>query len=158
MTTKTPARRSRLPLALKERFVELRAQGEPLSRCVNALKVGKSTLVEWNKELKEDIATARAVELEALREKFYLSTERRVALFGAEVERMKKELARRDYRNVSTEKLVELLMKVHEALRAEDVEPVFKTEAEKEQDRAAELILLRLPAGAAPRREPEGTM
>jgi hypothetical protein len=49
-------RRNRIPLATKERFIELRAKGEPISRCVKALKVGKSTLVEWNKDLKETLS------------------------------------------------------------------------------------------------------
>lgn len=146
---------------MKEEFVTLRAQGVPYRKIAVKLGVGQNALTAWGKELKEEIANAYALELEVIREKFYLTTEARIALFGAELERMKKELARRDYKDVPTAALVKLMLETYETLRSEDVEPVFRTPEEIEQDRAAELVLMRLTAGTMPRlmaapREPGG--
>lgn len=154
----TVARRNRTPLAVKEAFVELRAQGLPLKKVSEQIGVSKKTLVIWGKELRDEIANARAVELEVLRDKFYLTTEKRVELFGGVVERIKKELARRDFKDVPTATLVKLLVDTYETLRAEDVEPVLKTPEEIEQDRAAELILMRLTTGTATPRPERGPL
>lgn len=150
----TTIRRNRTPLSVKEAFVELRAQGLPLKKVAEKLQVSTKTLVVWGKELRDEIANHRAVELEVIREKFYLTTEKRIVLFGDVVERIKKELARRDFRDVPTATLVKALVDTYETLRAEDVEPVMKTPEEIEQDRHAELLLMRLTTGtAAPRLE-----
>ena len=145
----TTIRRNRTPLAVKEEFVELRAQGLPLKKVSEKLGVSTKTLVIWGKELRDEIANHRAVELEVIREKFYLTTEKRIELFGDVVERIKKELARRDFKDVPTATLVKALVDTYETLRAEDVEPVMKTPDEIEQDRHAELLLLRLTAGTS---------
>ena len=144
-------RRNRTPLSLKEEFISLRAQGVAFKKVGEKLGVGKSTLILWGKELKEEIANAHALELEVLREKFFLSTERRIELFGGELARMKKELACRDYKDVPTAVLVKLLLETYEALSGEDVPPVLRSPDEIEQDRAAELVMMRLTAGSFPR-------
>lgn len=163
-TTALVPRRNRTPLAVKEAFVELRAQGLPIKRVAEELGVSTKTLVVWGKELRDEIANLRAVELELLREKFYLATERRMELFGGVLKQIRTELENRDLADVPTALLIKLLLDTHEALRAEDVEPVIRTEEEIEQDRAAELVLMRLTAGTAPARltssgsEPEGDL
>ena len=52
---------------LKADFVQLRAKGLPYVRIAERLGVAKSTLANWNAELEAQIASARAMELEALR-------------------------------------------------------------------------------------------
>jgi len=142
---KTPAMRaSRHPPAKKEKFIALRARGLSIEKIAKELRIGKTTLVSWNRELKEEVAAMRAVELEALREKYFLATERRIALFGAEVERIQAELSKRDYSDIPTDKLADTLLKVYRALEAEDVEPVFKTEEEVKRARSTWHTLLKL--------------
>jgi uncharacterized small protein (DUF1192 family) len=144
-TRKPPSTRtSRHPPAKKEKFIQLRARGHSIEKAARDLKVGKTTLVSWNGELKEEIAALRAVELEALRERYFLATEQRIALFGDELEKIRSELADRDYSELPTDKLVTALLKMHRALEAEDVEPVFKTEEEVQQARQAWKTLMRL--------------
>jgi hypothetical protein len=152
-TPRTGARRNRTPLVVKEKFITLRARGHTLKKIGEELGVHKTTLIEWGKELRDEIANARAIELEALRERFFLTTEMRLELFGEEVRRIRDELRRRDYSEVPTATLVKLLLDTHGALLEEDVEPVLKTPDEAEQDKAAELILMKLTAGAAAREQ-----
>jgi transcriptional regulator with XRE-family HTH domain len=46
--------------------MELRGQGLPLKRIADEIGVSKTTLVNWEQDLKEQIDNLRAMELEAL--------------------------------------------------------------------------------------------
>jgi transcriptional regulator with XRE-family HTH domain len=85
--------------------MELRAQGLPLAKIADELKVSKTTLINWNHEFKEEIDNLRAVELEAMNDKYDLSTRKKVEFFGDLLTRIQRELETRDLSSVSTEKL-----------------------------------------------------
>lgn len=110
-------------LELQRQFVELRAKGFSLSRCAKELGVSKTTLATWQHDLEAEIASLKAIELEALQEEFYLSKEARIRLFGEQIATLRQELATRDLSEVATDKLLELLLKWQQALLAEYVEP-----------------------------------
>ena len=61
----------------KARFIELRGQGLPLKSIADELGVSKTTLVNWERDLKEQIDNVRAMELEVLYDRYYLSVARR---------------------------------------------------------------------------------
>jgi hypothetical protein len=107
---------------LKADFVQLRAKGLPYVRIAEQLGVAKSTLANWNAELEAQIASARALELEALQEVFFLLKEGRIRLLGEQLQRLRNELANRDLSSVPTDKLIELLLKYQAALKEEFVE------------------------------------
>ena len=81
----------------KERFIELRGQGLPLKRIADEIGVSKTTLVNWEQDLKEQIDNLRAMELEALYDKYYLSTRKKVEFFGDVLSRIQGELETRDF-------------------------------------------------------------
>ena len=64
-----PIKKSRYPLAKKKKFIEMRALGLSLQAIAKALRIAKGTAVEWNKDFREEIAVARAFEIEALLER-----------------------------------------------------------------------------------------
>ncbi|MBI4284166.1 MAG: helix-turn-helix domain-containing protein [Chloroflexi bacterium] len=97
----------------KERFMELRAQGWSFARIAKELKVSKQTLVAWSRELEKQIANLKAIEFEALQEKFWLLKEQRMELFGERLKVLKKELENRDLKEIPTERLFELLFKLY---------------------------------------------
>jgi transposase-like protein len=107
---------------LKAEFVQLRAKGLSYARIAERLGVAKSTLANWNAELEAEIASARAMELEALQEEFFLLKEGRITLLGEQLQRLRGELASRDLTEVSTDKILELLLRYHAALKEEFVE------------------------------------
>ena len=86
---------------LKAEFVQLRAKGLPYVRIAERLGVAKSTLANWNAELEAEIASARAMELEALQDEFFLLKEGRITLLGEQLQRLRGELASRDLTEVS---------------------------------------------------------
>jgi hypothetical protein len=107
---------------LKADFVQLRAKGLPYLRIAERLGVAKSTLANWNAELEAQVASARAMELEALQEEFFLLKEGRIRLLGEQLQRLRHELADRDLSSVPTDKLLELLLKFQAVLKEEFVE------------------------------------
>jgi len=109
-------------IELKYQFVELRAKGWSYARIARKLKVSKSTLSNWRAELEADIASLRAMELDALYERYYMLKEGRIKQLGGQVKAIIKELKSRDLSEVSTEKLLELLLKFYDVLQAEYVE------------------------------------
>jgi transposase len=107
---------------LKTQFIELRAKGLSYQKISRRLKVSKSTLANWSAELEGEIASLRAMELEALYERHYLTKEARIKLLGDQVRAIQEELKTRSLDQVSTEKLLEMELKMLQALKEEHVE------------------------------------
>lgn len=120
----------------KLRFVELRAAGHSYAVIAKDLHVSKGTLANWSRELEAEIASAKAIELEALLEEFYLLKEGRIRLLGGLLQRLKDELDGRDLTDISTDKLVDLTLRVYGELEDERVEvrPLSDTERRRLKD------------------------
>ena len=123
---------------LKAQFVELRARGHSYSRIAKRLKVAKGTLANWSREMEADIASLKAMELEALQESFFMLKEGRIRLLGGQLKAIQAELKKRDLSTVETGKLLELMLKTYEALQAEAVEARPMSEDEIEELKALE--------------------
>lgn len=95
----------------KARFIELRAQGWSYQRIAKDLKVAKQTVIDWGHELRGEVNSLRAVELEALRERYGLLQEHRVKTFGETLAAIRAELATRKLEELETDKLLELQAK-----------------------------------------------
>ncbi len=122
-------------LETKEKFVELRAKGFSFDKIAKELGKAKQTLIDWSKELQEEIANLKALELEALFEKYYLLKENRLQTFGAMLIKIKEEVERRDLSDVPTDKLLELLLKYSNQVKEEIVEPTYKSSQELIEER-----------------------
>ena len=110
----------------KERFIELRAQGYSFDRIAKELGKAKQTLIDWSKDLQEEIANRKALELEVIYEKFFLLKEARLQTLGEMIAKIKKEVESRKLSEVPTEKLLELLLKYNSQVKEEIVEPIYK--------------------------------
>ena len=77
----------------KSRFIHLRAKGHSYAQIAKELKVSTSTLTNWNQELQEHIAQAKATELEALQEEYFMLKEGRIRLLGGQLKTSKKKSA-----------------------------------------------------------------
>ncbi len=109
-------------LELKSHFIELRAKGWSYSRISKKLKISRSTLANWTAELEGEIASLKAMELEALYERYYLAREGSIKLLGEQLKAIQAELKTRKLDNVSTDKLIDLELKVFQALKEEYIE------------------------------------
>ena len=68
-----------------ERFIELRAQGWSYARLMAELHVTKPTLIAWSRKHQFQIQNLKAIELEALNEKWPAPTTERVNALGAQI-------------------------------------------------------------------------
>jgi transcriptional regulator len=125
-------------LETKERFIELRAKGWSFDKIAKDLGKAKQTLIDWSKELQDEIANRKAIELEALYESYYLLKEAKIKKYGAILSKITNELESREFTNVPTGRLLELYLLYFERLSQEVVEPNFKSSqeiAEETEDR-----------------------
>lgn len=111
----------------KEQFIQLRAQGVSYSNISKEIGKSKQTLIDWGKELEEEIRNLKAIELEAIYEKYFLLKEARLQSFGIITQRIKKEIESRDFSEVPTEKLLDIFLKYNSVIKQETTEPIFNS-------------------------------
>lgn len=128
-------------LETKQRFIELRARGWSFDKIAKELGKAKQTLIDWSKELEEEIANYKALELEALYEAYYLHKENRLRTFGAMLTKIKEEVDSRDLSDVPTDKLLDLFLKYNNQIKEEIVEPRFKSSKEIQEDKEDKELL-----------------
>jgi predicted transcriptional regulator len=125
----------------KERFIELRAKGWSFDKIAKELGKAKQTLIDWSKELQDEVANRKALELEALYETYYLLKENRLQTFGGLLNKIKDEVLSRDLSDVPTDKLLDLFLKYNSQIKEEIVEPIFKTSLEIYEERQDKELL-----------------
>jgi len=130
--------------AKKEKFIELRSKGWSFDKIAKKLKKSKPALINWSRELKEEVANRRALELEALYEEYYLLKESRIRVFGETLKKIKAELDNRNLEDVPTDKLLDAFIKYYSLFKEEYVEPSFKTDSEIAEDKLEKELLDRL--------------
>ena len=108
---------------VKQRFIELRAQGLSFDKIAKDLGKAKQTLIDWGKELEEQIRNLKAIELEAIYEKYFLLKEARLQSFGIVTQRIRQEIESRDFSDIPTEKLLDLFLKYNSIIKQEIPEP-----------------------------------
>lgn len=112
--------------AVREQFVELRAQGKTFAFIAENLHVSKPTLIEWSRENNEQIQNFKAIHDEALREKYRITRARQLQLLSSQLEAVEKELGDRHLSELSTEKLYGILFKLVGELRGLDIPLSFQ--------------------------------
>jgi hypothetical protein len=95
-----------------QRFIELRSQGWPFSKIAAELNVSKPTLINWSRKHQFQIQNLRAVELEALADKWLSSLSDRVNSLGQHLHKVETELATRDIKDLSTPQLYSIAGKL----------------------------------------------
>ena len=117
----------------KSQFVQLRAKGHSLAKIAKDLHISKGTLSNWSHELKDQIASIRAIELEALQEEYFLLKQGRIKFLGDQLKAIQKEIGSRDLSQVNTEKLLDLQLKYFNELKPEYVETGQRYKIEQQQ-------------------------
>src|SRR5512133_3783467 len=89
----------------QQHFVRLRAEGWSFARIADELHVSKPTLINWSRKFQFDIQNQRAIQVEALQEKWLSSRETRVNALGEQLRKVESELAKRDLASLCTGRL-----------------------------------------------------
>ena len=125
----------------KLKIVELRAKDYSIVRIAKELGLAKQTVVDTVKEMKDEIASLQAVQLDALYEAESLSVEARIKRLSALLAKLQAELDERSLSDVPTEKLVDLILKTSSTLESSLVSPIFKSSQELQEEKEARKAL-----------------
>ena len=93
-----------------QRFIELRAQGWSYARLMTELNVTKPTLIAWSRKHQFQLQNFKAIELEALGEKWLASTADRVNGLGEQLRQVEGELSQRNLGDLTTLQLYTLAL------------------------------------------------
>jgi len=88
-----------------QRFIELRAQGWSFERISAELQVSKPTLIAWSRKHQFQIQNLKAIELEALGEKWLAGVTDRVNRLGEQYNKVEAELSQRSLGDLTTPQL-----------------------------------------------------
>jgi transcriptional regulator with XRE-family HTH domain len=115
----------------QHRYIEERAQGKSQRAVADELGIGLQTVVRWERKFKEQIESLKALELEALREKFLLTEKARIERLGGQLLRIRDQLDERDFLDVETPKLLDMELKLDAALSKGDARLAHKTPSDQ---------------------------
>ena len=101
----------------KNQFLELRAKDWSLRRIATQLNVAQRTLVDWNRQERDQIRTLRALEWEALQEKILATREQELTRLKQELDRLDAQLAKRSLEFIPTQILYRLSTHVRNEIR-----------------------------------------
>lgn len=110
-------------LETKHRFIELRAKGYSFDKIALELNKAKQTLIDWSRELKEEIDIRKATELELIYESYFLLKKSRLQSLGDILLRIETEVGQRSLSTIPTDKLLDIYLKYSNQIKAE-LEPV----------------------------------
>ena len=103
----------------QQRFVALRADGWSFARIAAEINVSKPTLINWSRKFRFDIQNQRAIQIEALQEKWLSNHEARLETLGKQLRLVETELAKRDLTALSTHHLFTLAESLRRQIKRE---------------------------------------
>jgi transposase len=112
-------------IEVQNKFVELRAKGNSYDKIAKTLGVSKSTLLSWSKDLSLEINNERSVAMDAIYEKHKLAKQHQMEMLGIQLGKVREELEKRDLSEVSTDKLVNMQLKLLDAINSNGVNVTF---------------------------------
>jgi len=129
----------------KEKFIELRAEDWSFEKIAKEIKVSKQTLINWSKELKYEIANLKAIKIDALREKYFLTEKAKIEVLGERLKRLIKaiEIIEGPLGDIplKPEHLYELFIKFYKLLQEVEFHHQFFSEKEiKDRNKLDELL------------------
>jgi len=111
----------------QQHFVCLRAEGWSFARIPDELKVSKPTLIKWSRKFQFEIQNQRAINIEALHEKWLSTREARVTALGEKLHQLEAELAKRDIATLTTHQLFRITETLRRQIQRETGPIEFST-------------------------------
>ena len=105
---------------LKDKFVQLRIEGKPFEAIAKELAVSKTTLIRWSKEsnIKDTITTAKLMRQQKILITYEQNLDSKIEFKAKILQKMKKELEKRDLSKLRVPELVKLITTVENSLNA----------------------------------------
>jgi len=119
----------------RQQFIELRAKGYSFQKISDELDISKPTLMEWSKDanINRDIRNQRTLVVDDLQERYAITRRHRITLFGEFLKKAKDELNKRDMSDIPTDRLITMVIKLSDTLKADETELELLGEVELPQ-------------------------
>jgi len=104
---------------IKEKFIELRAEGLSFDRIAQELDVSKPTLMKWAKEFENEISELMFIEFESLFERYKMLRVERVRRYGEQLELIREALKEKDLKDVPATKLLDMALVLEDRIKGE---------------------------------------
>ena len=107
---------------VKEKFIQLRAEGLSLDKISTELNTSKPTLIKWQRELEKQISEAKLYEFESLFEQYRMLKKQRVEVYGERLQKVRNEIQSKldaYFKDLSITELLEMQEKLEAKLKAE---------------------------------------
>ncbi|MGZ4964577.1 MAG: hypothetical protein ACXWKG_20250 [Limisphaerales bacterium] len=101
----------------KSKFLELRTKDWSLARISKQLDVSVRTLVDWNRQHRDELRTLRSVEIEALQEKLLATHEHQLTTLVTQLNRLDERIASVKLEFVETKDLYRIAASVRAQVR-----------------------------------------
>ena len=121
----------------RQKFLELRAQGKSFRAIEIEIGTSRGTLAKWEQEFREELTNLKAIERDAMREKYLLTNQAQLELLGTQFTRLKEELEKRYLSDIPTPKLFELVLKYSTRLTEDFPAQTIDTEEELAKEKAS---------------------
>lgn len=131
------------PQEQKDRFIIMRAEGKSYSAIAKELNISKSTCIEWERKLQEQIAERKAEQLELLYNSYFMTKEARIKKLGETLAEIDRALERADFNKMPSDRLLDYKLKYTQALKEEYVALGRSKNLPKELDPAAFMSMLK---------------
>ena len=104
---------------IKERFVELRAEGRSFDSIAKELGVSKTTLLKWNAELLDQINNAKFFYYQSLAEQFKVIKQERINNLMRKYQKVNDALDQKDFNELPVKELLNIQENLENKLRDE---------------------------------------
>jgi predicted transcriptional regulator len=109
----------KLKPAQTEKLIRLRAENLSLSNIAKELHIAKDTVVKAVKYYEQEINEEMYNIAEELREKYKVTKQRKLESYMSQLEKMYDELESRDYKEVKTKDLIQMIQHIEEKIKEE---------------------------------------
>lgn len=114
---------------VQQQFIELRAKGNSYDRIASKLSVSKGTLIEWSKQLSVELGNQISLETDTKLEKYKIAKIHQLEIYGTQLIKIRQEIEKRDLKDVPTPKLVDMQLRLLNAVNnSGKLEVFFKAE------------------------------
>lgn len=113
----------------KDKFLELRVEGLSYEDISKQMNISKQTLVNWSKEedIQVQLLNLEELKKEELQKKYIVTSKSRIEMLGKRLNKLLEELDKRDFKHLSTESLIKLVVLTSSKLK-EEYSPIMQYE------------------------------
>lgn len=98
------------PLETRQRFIEQRAAGLSYNAIAKNLDVNINTLLSWGNQLDSELKKLDKLNTDEILQEFKLAKTARLKFLASIIDKLLKEIDKRDYSDIATDKLLKLLL------------------------------------------------